>query len=54
MLAYLKSDHSYPDAYDKKDMDRMVSERNLLQCTGVQEINTYFTPYLFKISDMAP
>jgi len=59
-LSFLKNQHSHPDSVGTKIintansmvMDRLVCERNLLQCTSCDELATYFTPYLFRVSEM--
>ena len=54
-LSFLKNQHCHPDTFlNSMTMDRLICERNLLQCTSCDDLVTYFTPYLFRVSDMPP
>ena len=53
VLAFIKSSHSHVENYVGTALfDRIICERNLLQCCGSDELYTYFVPYLFSISKM--
>jgi hypothetical protein len=52
-LAILKSPHfSLDSANDTIMMDKIICERNILHGAGPTEMNNYFNPYLFNLSNM--
>ena len=52
-LAILKSPHfSLDSATDTIMMDKIICERNILHGAGPTEMNNYFNPYLFNLSNM--
>ena len=52
-LAILKSPHFSLDSFnDTIVMDKIICERNILHGADTIEINNYFNPYLFNLSNM--
>ncbi len=52
-LGYLKNYHSQFDLInDTPIMDKIIAQRNFLQCCGYIDLNGYFNPYLFNLSSL--
>lgn len=52
-LASLKSSHTQLDSInDTIVLDTVVWQRNLLQSCGTNELQNFFSPYLFNLSNM--
>jgi hypothetical protein len=52
-LAFLKSYHSMLDNInDTILLDTIISQRNYLQSCNYLDMNTFFCPYLFNLSNL--
>jgi hypothetical protein len=52
-LALLKSIHSQPETIQNTiTFDKIISERNLLQFSAINDIYNIFNPYLFDLVNM--
>lgn len=52
-LGFLKSQHSMLDSInDSMPLDTVISQRNYFQSCGSVDINSFFSPYLFNLSNL--
>jgi hypothetical protein len=53
VLAMLKCSHSQSELYNNiPTFDKIVGERNFLQSCSLNELNTFFNPYLFDLNNL--